>query len=816
MSKNFNISARTARQIWRDNFSSADGAIIELVKNTYDADSNISYIYFDVPLFPNLNKEYSLIEFEKILEQGKSFNIDYSLFFQKTLEDNFVFIWKKDQLELIVRSKSTLYIIDNGEWMTEKIIDDYWMTIATDNKKKTSISEKWRVRTWEKWIWRFALDRLWEIGEMYTSVESGPLLYWHVNWADFEKDWEILANVNADFNILTESYEWEVRNLFNYLDETCFGWLNFSKWTILKISNLRDVWNRQDINNLKESLTNLLPPSWIENFKIAINWKDFEEVILNEQPYCEYDYNLNCVFDWKKFKINIHRNEFNLERLPFKYLKSFWYDEQNFERFSFEKEIEELFPSKDTQDIIDLWSFEFNFTFLKKSIADYEKDIERFKYKDFESNLRREWLKKYAWIKIFRDDFKVRPYWENGWASFDWLLLGDRLSKDPSQLTRAWNWKVSPDNVSGYLRISRNRNITILDQSNRTWLIENRSYFQLIDVLLVIIKIFEDDRSTLASHLNEKYKIDNWYDLAKEETEKAIKKSYEESKKRSEKEKERKNWSKEKYEEEYKKKEEEAENAQKAYSGEKEDKERKIDELWLSNTLATKWIIFNSLQHEVLENRNQVSTWLGYLQNILKSNFSSQDFTDIKAFLDPFKTINHIDKHFNKLNEWIQISYTSIRKDRRSSKNINLWDYFRYLQSDWNVFLEKREIIMNYIISEEIFYKWFEIDLDTIFQNLIINSWDAFMRQSWKREINIEISKINEKVFILYSDSGPGLDLSKIKNPIDIFKPLFTTKDIEGTWLWMWLLKTTTDRANIQIRFPEGNWFRIEFSFINT
>ncbi|MEL6358971.1 MAG: hypothetical protein AAFQ01_03435, partial [Bacteroidota bacterium] len=36
----FDISARTARLIGQENFTNAEGAVIELVKNSYDADAN--------------------------------------------------------------------------------------------------------------------------------------------------------------------------------------------------------------------------------------------------------------------------------------------------------------------------------------------------------------------------------------------------------------------------------------------------------------------------------------------------------------------------------------------------------------------------------------------------------------------------------------------------------------------------------------------------------------------------------------------------------------------------------------------------------
>ena len=43
----FTVSARTAKLIGQENFSNAEGAIIELVKNTYDADSQYCFILFN-------------------------------------------------------------------------------------------------------------------------------------------------------------------------------------------------------------------------------------------------------------------------------------------------------------------------------------------------------------------------------------------------------------------------------------------------------------------------------------------------------------------------------------------------------------------------------------------------------------------------------------------------------------------------------------------------------------------------------------------------------------------------------------------------
>ena len=43
----FNVSAKTARLIGRENVSKLDGAVLELVKNTYDADASVCLLYYE-------------------------------------------------------------------------------------------------------------------------------------------------------------------------------------------------------------------------------------------------------------------------------------------------------------------------------------------------------------------------------------------------------------------------------------------------------------------------------------------------------------------------------------------------------------------------------------------------------------------------------------------------------------------------------------------------------------------------------------------------------------------------------------------------
>src|SRR5690606_3237575 len=74
--------------------------------------------------------------------------------------------------------------------------------------------------------------------------------------------------------------------------------------------------------------------------------------------------------------------------------------------------------------------FDFTFYFLKNTISDdkADGDNKKYPYKPFNSGNRKVWLKRFGGVKIFRDDFRIRPYGEKG---EDWLKLGSRQAESP-------------------------------------------------------------------------------------------------------------------------------------------------------------------------------------------------------------------------------------------------------------------------------------------------------------------------------------------------------------------------------------------------
>ena len=108
--------------------------------------------------------------------------------------------------------------------------------------------------------------------------------------------------------------------------------------------------------------------------------------------------------------------------------------------------------------------------------------------------------------------------------------------------------------------------------------------------------------------------------------------------------------------------------------------------------------------------------------------------------------------------------------------------YFEKLEETWAGILGERDIHFLHDRVADVAIRAFEIDLDSIFYNLISNSVEAFirLRENRDRVITVCVEQNEKSIVFTYRDSGPGLS-DEIVNPTDIFKPLFTTKRSTST-----------------------------------
>lgn len=158
------------------------------------------------------------------------------------------------KFENINTDNSTISIIDDGKGMTKQEIVDKWLFVAYSEKKNNSYRDNIKIRrnyAGAKGVGRFSCDRLGEDVELVSKSKSDKRVNRvQINWNSFEaSDKEEFQNIEVNYDELD----------YNPIGE---------KGTIIKISGLREEWNREELLRLKKYLTQLVNPDASENYDL--------------------------------------------------------------------------------------------------------------------------------------------------------------------------------------------------------------------------------------------------------------------------------------------------------------------------------------------------------------------------------------------------------------------------------------------------------------------------------------------------------------------------------------------------------------------
>ena len=564
----FNVDAYTARLIGRENVSKLEGAVLEIVKNAYDADA-------------------------------KNFVLYYS------------------------ESHECIYVIDNGTGMEESILRNHWMTIGNSSKKETYKTKSNRTQTGAKGIGRFALDRMSDRCEMLTISEAGGL-EWLVNWSDFDGK-KNLSDVKAKLYDSDESLieyanvnEWKNKELASEIKKLEFN----GTGTVFRLYGLHDEWNERTRKKLKNHLENLLPPDVINDFSIYFfdDESSAEEAKIVSANIDSFDYKISFEVKQEWLTINILRNEFEFGKNEKEILNEARIDKKEIPYFhgkikninlSFEELNEERNLIGDYDGVI-----YFN------KIATTKKDSEKFYYKDVKG--RKNLTKEFGGIKLYRDHFRVRPYGEYGDNDFDWLELSARRNRSPAGLGHSsGNWRVGSEQLVGTINISR-ENENLEDAANRNGIQEGEGFEQLKRVIIDVIAEFERDRQDIGRKLA-KYAKDK--DVLQKELERLRQKS--EERKRWEEEQAK---NKNKNESSDEAPTVDPQKVQKVITSLESQKEQEVqelqDEIRMLQTLATTGIVTNMFMHEIRTLTNNIGLELDSAYEAIKYDNCLEDALD--------------------------------------------------------------------------------------------------------------------------------------------------------------------------------------------
>ena len=267
----FSVTARVAMQLGRESISNSTVAILELVKNAYDADAETVKIRFG-----NLDKTNPLLVIE-----------------------------------------------DDGNGMNEQQLRDGWLVIGTSNKLLSGqSSRKKRVLTGEKGLGRLGLDRLCEktVVQSFSEGESSGLEL-EINWCKYEEIAAPLEKIRHDLYRIPKFISDPITNLSK----------EFSEGTRLILYDLKDVWSKEHWQDLKQELRLLISPfAGINDFAIELDsgmkWDEIDGKVGSAEMLNAAEWRLIAEFDEEKnvsYTMSSDQHQENFKHGPFSWSENF-------------------------------------------------------------------------------------------------------------------------------------------------------------------------------------------------------------------------------------------------------------------------------------------------------------------------------------------------------------------------------------------------------------------------------------------------------------------------------------------------------------
>lgn len=829
----FRVSARAARLIGRENVATSHGAVTELVKNAYDADAGVCAVLFlrrwkEVPTFLTL-QEIDVVRgiypsLDTLIEESDQI---WQVKSDLTADEKEAFSKATDQV-------LDLWIVDNGHGMSSEVINDRWMVIGTDAKELIAHSHGGRVVTGAKGIGRFALDRLGRESELYSGQsDAASIIHWYVDWSDFEGAGKIVSDVEALLEIESQAIArvYESNGLSELLPKARpirgekAELLTFEKGTAIRIGLLHDKWDSTDSLRLKDTLASLLPPHERADFDVFVydHRVPEESGFIDNLPPDQFDYRMVAkVQPDGTVSIKLERQEIDSDKIrpsvfEMDAMRQPGFTKEDFERgdYAYDTDLRRLLRLKDDEDISTYTSvgpFDLSFYFFKLQNPSSD-NLLRFPQRNFDVSRRRAWLRNSGGIRLYRDNFRVRPYGEPGSQAYDWLLLGERVARNPAAASRL-GWSVPPQQVAGTLYITKERNPALDDQSNREGIRNERAFKAFQEIVRALIRAFEYDRAYILGQFSAAYDRDHPPTADVTEALRIVK-QYRSGKVESGNEKPKP----------------QSELVVKIdnrvsldidkIGGALESKLQENAALREDNQvlrgMATLGTILVSFTHELKQIKADMEARGDRLAKSVNAVVDPVQLAKIPELARPSSILARMRREDEKVSRWVDFALAAVSPSKRRRRVIDMYSYLEGLKEYWNDLLIAKTIELHIgdRPSGNLNVLAHEIDLDSVFYNLVNNSVEAFLKPSGPttREISIRATAVGQGwAQVDYQDNGPGLS-SEFNVPDDIFQFGMTSKkddglgDSGGTGIGMWLLRNVVDdyRGQIDLRSELGS-----------
>lgn len=353
----FKPRARLLLQLGDQLIKNESIALVELVKNSYDADATIVNIYMD--------------------------NVD-------------------------TPNEGIIIIEDDGYGMSPDVVENVWLEPGSDFKsqkiKNQETSPKFkRLPIGEKGIGRFGVHKLGNVIEMTTKSENENEVFVKINWTDFE-NYKYLEDVPITIK--------ERPNPVLFKDG--------KTGTNILISNLRKNWSRGMAREVKRSITALASPfEKNDSFKPSFgvldkpNWFDG---LLNWEDVKEYS-----LFNYKVTLEGSKITSFEYNFTPWDTMNKLYPRTVDQTNELIDNSINLRYPPKisDKEGIINLSQFNIGKITFEGYIFDQDPFILKLGVSDKTGF--KKYLRQNGGVRVFRDGLRIYDYGEpeNDWLDLD-------------------------------------------------------------------------------------------------------------------------------------------------------------------------------------------------------------------------------------------------------------------------------------------------------------------------------------------------------------------------------------------------------------
>jgi signal transduction histidine kinase len=705
MPKHFSVDARAMLTWGRESIKDHTTAVLELVKNSYDASATIVEVEIRTGLFAD----------------GGPY----------------------------------IRIADDGIGMSLADVENHWLRLGYSAKREDRFTSRGRRKTGEKGVGRISADRLGSILELRSQAQQQPPTGLRVDWSEFEKPGRDIDKVPVQdlsdlaFKVPRPSRWDDQRREFGPAPTTVAN-SGTRSGTELLIRNLRQMWDEQDVQELRRLLSLLTPPfERVEDFQVRID-NDVDDAcngVVASPLLAAAAIEARFALDGRgtvKGKL-IHRARASRKRIETRVSVPF-------------NQLVHPKPRPGVQtsspDLVKRLGP------VSARLLFYPQKAETVRGLDLGLSDLREFLQANAGVRVYRDDIRVPPYGDQGRPEGDWLALGDRKARNPAGPNRP-DFRVSPYQLVGAVFIGRDTNQELIDTSGREGLVAGEALGVLKSFLIGCLtrleahyhKLFtsaakasteplpspRDTVDELRAHLSE---------LAStiKKTEEALPPSV--SRQMSQ------------------VVEQLASTTEKLRLAEKTFEELG-SQAAVSRTLATIGIAAATFGHETQRGLDSMRATLETARLLLRNGEDSRDV---------LSELGKAGRESERVSAWGAFALGRVRRDKRVRRRVDVASVVAAVLDEILPAMEASSITLSREL-ESVRAKTFAMDVECVVINLLTNAYYFSKQSSRDRRVAVRVrSKINSgrRGFdIVVADSGPGVAKGIEER---IWDPLFTTK----------------------------------------